>query len=62
MLNSGEVSHHPFKSESDHFVDCILNNKESRASIEDAVKTHEIVFVLDELADQGGKVMKLPLL
>ena len=60
--DSGEVSHHPFQSEIDHFVDCILNNKESLASVEDAVKTHEIGFALDELADQGGKVKKLPLL
>ena len=51
MPDSGEVSHHPFQSKIDYFVDCILNNKELLSSIEDAVNTHEIVFALDELAD-----------
>ena len=27
--DSGDVKHHPFDGETNHFVDCVLNNKES---------------------------------
>lgn len=62
MPDSGDVTHHPFQGEIDHFVDCILNDKESHANVEDSVKTHEIVFALDESAAKGGIPVKLPLL
>ncbi|KPJ89092.1 MAG: hypothetical protein AMS17_03285 [Spirochaetes bacterium DG_61] len=62
MPDSGDVAHHPFQPEIDHFIDCILNDEESHASVEDTVKTHEIVFALDESAAKGGKVIELPLL
>ena len=41
---SSDVKHHPFQVEIDHLVDCILNNRESHCNLEDAVKTHEIIF------------------
>jgi len=62
MPDSGDVSHHPFQGEIDHLVDCILNNKESHASIADSVKTHEIVFALDDSASKSGRPVKLPLI
>jgi predicted dehydrogenase len=62
MPDSGHVTHHPFPEIIDHLVDCILNGRESHVSAEDAVKTHEIVFALDQSAAQGGKPVKLPLL
>lgn len=55
--NSGLVSHHPFDGEIDHFIDCILNDKESHASVRDAVNTHEAVFAIDESSKAGGKVV-----
>jgi len=44
LPDSADVSHHPFQAQTDHFVDCILNNHESHCNLEDAIKTHEIVF------------------
>jgi len=62
MPDNGHVTHHPFREMIDHLVDYILNDRESHVSAEDAVKTHEIVFALDQSAAQGGKPVKLPLL
>lgn len=62
MPDSGDVSHHPFQGEIDHLVDCILNNKESHASVADSVKTHEIVFAMDDSAAESGRPVKLPLI
>jgi hypothetical protein len=33
MPDSGEVPHHPFQGEIDHFVDCILQNEESHVNL-----------------------------
>ncbi|MGL4944423.1 MAG: Gfo/Idh/MocA family protein [Thermoguttaceae bacterium] len=44
LPDSSNVSHHPFQAEIDHFVDCVTNNIESHCNIEDAVRSHEIVF------------------
>jgi predicted dehydrogenase len=44
LPDSGDVSHHPFRDEVDHFVECILTNRESHANLEDAAVTHEICF------------------
>ncbi len=42
--DSSDVRHHPFQREMDHFVECIQSNRESHCNLEDAVKTHEVVF------------------
>jgi predicted dehydrogenase len=60
--DSGDVTHHPFQAEFDHFVDCILTGKESHCNIEDAVKSHEICFAADLSAARNGETVKLPLL
>jgi len=60
LPDSGEVSHHPFQGEIDHFIDCILNDVESHVNLADAVKTHEIIFAMDLSAEEGRPV-KLPL-
>jgi predicted dehydrogenase len=44
LPDSAEVSHHPFQGQMDHFVECLRNNRESHCNLEDAIKTHEIVF------------------
>lgn len=59
--DSGDVTHHPFQGEIDHFVDCVKNNHESFLNLEDAIKTHEICFAAD-LSAQKGAPVKLPLL
>jgi len=54
--DSGDVTHHPFVGEINHFVDCILNNKESHVNLEDAAKTHEVCFAMDQSAAEGRPV------
>ncbi|UCH35249.1 MAG: Gfo/Idh/MocA family oxidoreductase [Armatimonadota bacterium] len=60
LPDSGDVTHHPFEGEIDHFVDCIINDVESHVNLDDAVKTHEICLALDESAAKDGKKVKLP--
>jgi predicted dehydrogenase len=61
LPDSGDVAHHPFQGEIDHFVDCILAGRESHVSLADAVNTHEACFAADMSAAQGGRAVKLPL-
>jgi predicted dehydrogenase len=42
--DSSDVSHHPFQGEIDHFVECLQQGVESHCNLEDAIKTHEVVF------------------
>ncbi len=61
LPDSADVSHHPFQGQMDHFVECIDGDKESHCSLEDAVKTHEIVFAAQECY-RTGRPVNLPLL
>jgi predicted dehydrogenase len=60
LPDSGDVSHHPFKGQVNHFVDCILNDRESHANLEDASLTHEICFA-SEISAREGRPVELPL-
>ncbi len=60
LPDSGDVTHHPFSQEVQHFVDCILNNRESHANLEDAAVTHEICFA-SEISAREGRPVRLPL-
>lgn len=62
LPDSGDVTHHPFQAEIDHFVDCIINDRESHTNVADAVKTHELAMAADMSAERGGEPIKLPLL
>lgn len=57
--NSGDVSHHPFKAEIDHFIDCLEKNVESHASIYDTYKSMAICYAIDESAAQGGRPVQV---
>ena len=61
MPDSGDVAHHPFHGEIDHFVDCIRSGHESHVSLADAVNTHEACFAADASAAQSGALVSLPL-
>ncbi len=61
LPDSGDVAHHPFRGEIDHFVDCILSGRESHANLEDAVNTHEACFAADLSSERGGATVELPL-
>ena len=60
LPDSGDVTHHPFTGEAAHLVDCILADKESHVSVEDAYKTQEICCAAD-LSAQEGRPVALPL-
>jgi len=61
LPESGDVAHHPFREEVDHFVECVRTGRESHASLADAVNTHEACFAADHSAALGGAVVTLPL-
>lgn len=60
LPDSGDVTHHPFSDEVGHFVDCILNNRESHANLEDAAVTHEICFA-SQISAREKRPVALPL-
>jgi predicted dehydrogenase len=59
--DSGDVQHHPFSSEIDHFIDCIIRHKRTIVDLDDAVRTFEIIEAADRSAAAGGSPISLPL-
>ena len=59
--DSSSVSHHPFQAQIDHFVECVVNDVASHCDLEDAVKTHEVVFAAQQCYATGRPVA-LPLI
>ncbi|HQO35407.1 MAG TPA: Gfo/Idh/MocA family oxidoreductase [bacterium] len=57
---TADVSHHPFQGQMDHFVDCILNNRESHCNLEDSINTHEVVFAAQQCYETKRPI-QLPL-
>ncbi len=58
--DSGDVSHHPFQGQIDHFVECLRNGIASHCNLDDALKTHEVVFAMQQCY-RTGRPVKLPL-
>lgn len=58
--DSSDVTHHPFQAEIDHFVECLQKGTESHCNLDDAAKTHEIVFAALECYRQRRPI-RLPL-
>jgi predicted dehydrogenase len=61
MPDSADVHHHPFDAQIDHFVDCILEDRESHCNVADAFHTHELCLAIDQSINKGGRVVTLPL-
>jgi len=61
LPDTADVTHHPFQGEMDHFVECILNDKESHSNLEDAILTHEVAFAALQCYETKQPV-KLPLI
>lgn len=57
---SGDVMHHPFPEEINHFVECLCEGRDSNLNLADTLKTQEVVFAADRSAAEGHPV-KLPL-
>jgi predicted dehydrogenase len=61
LPDSSDVNHHPFQAEVDHFVDCVRTGRESHCDLDDAVKTHEVVFAAIEAA-KTKRAVRLPMI
>jgi len=61
MPDSADVNHHPFDAEIDHFVECIVEGRESHCNLADTFRTHELCLAIDRSIEQGGKPVSLPL-
>jgi predicted dehydrogenase len=61
LINSAEVSHHPFTAAVNAFVNDIDNDVDSLIRMDYGIKVHELALALDLSADTG-KPVKLPLL
>jgi predicted dehydrogenase len=60
LPDSGDVTHHPFQDEIDHFVECILAGREASPNLEDAVRTTAVCLAADLAAGQR-RTVTLPL-
>lgn len=60
LPDSGDVTHHPFQAQIDHFIECIEKDEESHCNIADASKSLEVCFAID-LSIETGKPVSLPL-
>lgn len=61
LPDSSDVTHHPFKGQMNHFIECLDAGRESHCNLNDAVLTHEVVFAAMRSYETGAPV-KLPLL
>jgi predicted dehydrogenase len=61
LPDSGDVHHHPFDGEINHFVECIRQNRESHCSVADGYRTHELCLAIDRSIEEGGRPVRLPL-
>jgi predicted dehydrogenase len=61
LPDSGDVHHHPFDAQINHFVDCIREDRESHCNVADAYRTHELCLAIDRSIAAGGRVVRLPL-
>lgn len=57
--DSSDVAHHPFRAQMDHFVGCILHDRESHCNLADAARTHEVVFAA-QASYETGRPVTLP--
>jgi predicted dehydrogenase len=60
LPDSGDVTHHPFNGQIEALAAAILDGKPCLPDLDDAVKTHEVIFAADQSA-KTGKPVKLPL-
>jgi UDP-N-acetyl-2-amino-2-deoxyglucuronate dehydrogenase len=61
LPDSGDVHHHPFDAQINHFVDCIREDRQSHCSVADAYRTHELCLAIDRSIAEGGRTVRLPL-
>ena len=62
MPDSGDVAHHPFQSEIDELVACVLEGRETSTNVFDAQKTMEVCLAADRSAEHDGRPVALTLI
>lgn len=60
LPDSGDVTHHPFDGQIEALAAGILDGAKILPDLDDAIKTHELVFAADKSAETG-KAVKLPM-
>jgi predicted dehydrogenase len=60
LPSSGDVTHHPFNGQIEAFVAGILDKQPVLPDLDDAIKTHEVIFAAERSAETG-KPVRLPL-
>ncbi len=60
LPSSGDVSHHPFAGQMEALISSILDSTPCQPDLDDAVRTHEIIFAAETSAREGRPV-QLPL-
>ncbi len=60
LPDSSDVHHHPFDGQINHFVDCILEDRQSHCNVADAYRSHELCMAIDRSLELSRPV-KLPL-
>jgi predicted dehydrogenase len=58
MLDSGDVTHHPYTDEIHELISCVLDDRCHPEDLESAVRTHEVIFAADKAASEG-RVVKM---
>ncbi len=53
---SGDVLDHPYPPQVDHFVDCLLEDRDSFINFEEAFKTHRVMFAIEKSLAEGRPV------
>jgi predicted dehydrogenase len=56
LLDSGDVTHHPYQDEIDEFVECLREKRPFPLDLSYAARVHEVVFAADLSAREGRPV------
>ena len=56
LVDSGDVSHHPYRQQFAYFAECLDKGKEGHNSLKNAFETHRVIFAADKSAETGKPV------
>jgi len=60
MLDSGDVSDHPYETQFQAFFDALDAGKDMPlTSFPEALRSFEVIFASDKSAEQGGKPVRI---
>ena len=60
MLDSGDVSDHPYQTQFQTFFDALDDGQDMKwTSLRESLKSFEVIFAADKSAEEGGRLVKL---